>query len=90
MVVKIVIKKLEDLREYCSEKVGMYGEESEWSDDVKALDLAIGMLKGTALVSYDATRRKFQKSLSIAIWVMIGSTLLNGIGILISVIRMFY
>lgn len=90
MVVKIVIKKLEDLREYCSEKVGMYGEESEWSDDVKALDLAIGMLKGTALVSYDAARRKFQKSLSIAIWVMIGSTLLNGIGILISVIRMFY
>lgn len=47
MNIKVVIKKLEDLREYCSEQVDMYGEESEWSGDVKALDIAIGLAEGT-------------------------------------------
>lgn len=90
MNIKVVIKKLEDLREYCSEQAGMYGEESEWSGDVKALDIAIGILKGTTLVSYEAMRRKFQKRFLVMAWIAIVSTLLNGIGILISVIRMFY
>lgn len=56
MNIKVVIKKLEDLREYCSEQVGMYGEESEWSGDVEALDIAIGILTGTTLVSYEAMK----------------------------------
>lgn len=50
MNVRVVIKKLEDLKEYCSEQVGMYGEESEWSGDVKALEIAIGILKGITLL----------------------------------------
>lgn len=90
MNIKVVIKKLEDLREYCSEQVVMYGEESEWSGDVKALDIAIGILTGTTLVSYEAIRRKFQKRFLVMAWITIVSTLLNGIGILISVIRIFY
>lgn len=68
----------------------MYGEESEWSGDVKALDIAIGILTGTTLVSYEAIRRKFQKRFLVMAWITIVSTLLNGIGILISVIRIFY
>lgn len=44
---ELVIKKLEDLKEYCSEQVGMYGKESEWSADVKALQIAIGLAGGT-------------------------------------------
>lgn len=69
----------------------MYGEESEWSGDVvKALDIAIGILTGTTLVSYEAMRRNFQKRFLVMVWITIVSTLLNGIGILISVIRMFY
>lgn len=56
----IVIKKLEDLKEYCSEKVGMYGEKSEWSDDVKALQIAIGVAKGT---TQDVEIRERLKSL---------------------------
>ena len=44
---ELVIKKLEDLKEYCSEKVGMYGKESELSADVKALQIAIGLAGGT-------------------------------------------
>lgn len=90
MNIKVVIKKLEDLREYCREQVGMYGEESEWSGDVKALDIVIGILKGTTIVSYEAMYRKFKKRFLLVALIAMGSTLLNGIGILISVIRIFY
>lgn len=62
MNIKVVIKKLEDLREYCSEQVGMYGEQSEWNGDVKALDKVIGILKGTTLSSYEAMSRRLQKN----------------------------
>lgn len=48
MTKEVVIKKLEDLKEYCSEQVGMYDKESEWRGDVKALEVAIDILKGTA------------------------------------------
>lgn len=56
----VVIKKLEDLKEYCSEKVCMYGEKSEWSNDVKALQIAIGLAKGT---TQDVEVRERLKSL---------------------------
>ena len=90
MNIKVVIKKLEDLREYCSEQVGMYGEESEWSGDVKALDIAIGILTGTTLVSYEAIRRKFQKRFLVMALITIVSTLLNVVGFLASLINLFY
>ncbi|MEE0726161.1 MAG: hypothetical protein UCV58_06500 [Clostridium saudiense] len=90
MNIKVVIKKLEDLREYCSEQVGMYGEQSEWNGDVKALDKVIGILKGTTLSSYEAMSRRLQKKLLVAVWIAIVSTLLNGIGLLANLISLFY
>ena len=90
MNIKVVIKKLEDLREYCSEQVGMYGEQSEWNGDVKALDKAIGILKGTTLSSYEAMSRRLQKKLLVAVWIAIVITLLNGIGLLANLISLFY
>lgn len=90
MNIKVVIKKLEALREYCSEQVGMYGEQSEWNGDVKALDKVIGILKGTTLSSYEAMSRRLQKKLLVAVWIAIVSTLLNGIGLLANLISLFY
>lgn len=90
MNVRVVIKKLEDLKEYCSEQVGMYGEESEWSGDVKALEIAIGILKGTTLLSYEAMRKNFQKRFLVVAWIAIVSTLLNRIGVLAALISLFY
>lgn len=90
MNVRVVIKKLEDLKEYCSEQVGMYGEESEWSGDVKALEIAIGILKGTTLLSYEAMRKNFQKRFLVVAWIAIVSTLLNRIGLLAALISLFY
>lgn len=90
MNIKVVIKKLEDLREYCSEQVGMYGEQSEWNGDVKALDKVTGILKGTTLSSYEAMSRRLQKKLLVAVWIAIVSTLLNGIGLLANLISLFY
>lgn len=40
----------------------MYGEQSEWNGDVKALDKVIGILKGTTLSSYEAMSRRLQKN----------------------------
>lgn len=90
MNVRVVIKKLEDLKEYCSEQVGMYGEESEWSGDVKALEIAIGILKGITLLSYEAMRKNFQKRFLVVAWIAIVSTLLNRIGLLAALISLFY
>ena len=90
MNVRVVIKKLEDLKEYCSEQVGMYGEESEWSGDVKALEIAIGILKGITLLSYEAMSKNFQKRFLVVAWIAIVSTLLNRIGVLAALISLFY
>lgn len=68
----------------------MYGEQSEWNGDVKALDKVIGILKGTTLSSYEAMSRRLQKKLLVAVWIAIVSTLLNGIGLLANLISLFY
>lgn len=42
-----LIKKLKDIKEYLSEKASYYGDDSECSEDVKVIQMAISIVNGT-------------------------------------------
>lgn len=44
---KEYIEGLKDIKEYLSEKVSFYGNDSEWSKDVKVIQMAIALAEGT-------------------------------------------
>lgn len=57
---KEYIEGLKDIKEYFSEKVSFYGNDSEWSKDVKVIQIAIGLANGT---TQDVEVRERLKSL---------------------------
>ncbi len=44
---KEYIEGLKDIKEYLSEKVSFYGNDSEWIKDVKVIQMAIALAEGT-------------------------------------------
>lgn len=85
-----LIKKLKDIKEYLSEKASYYGDDSEWREDVKVIQMAISIVNGTT--QDIETRERLKKierrvkSLQICIS-LLGANITIAIIILSSILR---